>query len=353
MKRIVLTGGGTAGHVYPALALLPELKEYQVNYIGTNAMEKDIVAKFKNVNYYTINAVKLVRKLTVKNLLIPLKLLKSISQAKKFLKEIRPNVVFSKGGFVSVPVVIAAKKLGIPVVSHESDLSMGLANKIILKKCNVMCTTFCETAKLSPKCVWTGQPIRREILNGNASVIKQKFPCNAKPFLLAIGGSLGAKFINEAIWDNIECLTNSYNVIHVIGNKNTPIECNIPNYLQIPYANNVGDLYAAADIVISRAGAGVISELLALQKPMLLLPLSKKCSRGDQIENANLYKKLGYCEMIEEENFSSKKLLQTLQKMQKNRPFYTNNMKNSKTNNANKTIADIIEQVRLDNSLGN
>lgn len=345
MKRIVLTGGGTAGHVYPALALIPYLKEYEIFYIGSSGMEKEILKKEKNIKYYEIESVKLIRKLTLKNLAIPFKLFKGIKQAKNVLKEINPDVIFSKGGFVSVPVVLAGKKLGIPIVSHESDLSMGLANKIILKRCDVMCTTFMQTSKKSLKCVWTGQPIRNDLLNGNPVNIKSKFPSNSKPFLLIIGGSLGAKFINEKIWENIDELTKFFNIIHIIGKQNTPIETSHNNYIQLQFANNIGDLYSSADIVLSRAGSGVINELLVLKKPMLLIPLSKQCSRGDQIENANLFKELGYCEIIEEEDYSSEKLLEMLIKTQKNALFYTNNMKKSTANEANKKIVEIINNL--------
>ena len=343
MKKIVLTGGGTAGHVYPALALIPELKDYEIHYIGSSGMEKEILKKFNKITYHEIPAVKLIRKFTLKNLLIPFKLLKSISITKKVLKEISPNVIFSKGGFVSVPVVLAGKKLNIPVVSHESDLSMGLANKIILKNCNIMCTTFLKTSKVSKKCIHTGQPIRREILDGNPSNIKSKFS-NLNPILLVVGGSLGAGFLNEIVWNNIDQILENFNVIHLTG-RNNKKDMDKENYLQIEYTENMGDYYSAANIVLSRAGAGVINELLELKKPMLLIPLSKKCSRGDQIENAKYFNELGYCEMIQEEEFTQKKLLNNLNKLIKNKEYYINNMKKSEINNANKKIVELLKKV--------
>ncbi len=342
MKKIVFTGGGTAGHVYPIIALLPYFKDYEIHYIGTSGIEKDIVSKFSNIIFHEIPAVKLVRKLTLKNLLIPFKLWSSIRKAKKILKEISPNVIFSKGGFVAVPVVIAGQKLGVPIVSHESDLSMGLANKIILKRCNAMCTTFLETTKGRKKCVYTGQPIRQELLDGIACNIKNKFS-NNNPVVLVIGGSLGSKFINDKIEDALEDLLSSYNVIHITGKGNSN-DIKRENYIQLEYSNNLQDYYACADVVIARAGSGVINELLCLRKPMLLIPLSKKCSRGDQIENAKLFEKLKYAEVIFEEDYSKELLLKKLDLLIKNKEIYKQNMKKSGINNSNAKIVEIIEK---------
>lgn len=342
MKKIVLTGGGTAGHVFPALALIKNLDDYQIHYIGSSGIEKEILKKYSNVVYHEIPAVKLVRSLTLKNLLIPFKLLDCTRKAKKILREISPNIIFSKGGFVSVPVALAGKKLGIPIISHESDLSFGLANKIILKQCDVMCTTFLQTSKHSEKCVYTGQPIRPEVLNGNPAFIRSKFS-KANPTLLALGGSLGARFINDFIWNNLESLVKNYNIIHIVG-KNNKKDVSLDNYLQLEFSDKIGDLYSACDVVISRAGSGVINELLTLRKPMLLIPLSKKCSRGDQIENATLFKKLGYSEIILEEEFSNEKVLSNLNKLIKNKDLYIKNMKKSSINNANEKIVEIIRK---------
>ena len=346
IKKIVLTGGGTAGHVYPALALKEYLDpEYEVHYIGGNGMEKDIVSNEKNIVYHEIEAVKLQRKLTLKNLLIPYKLIKSIHQAKKELKEINPSVIFSKGGFVALPVVIAGKKLGVPVVSHESDLSMGLANKIILKYCNTMCVSFEETCKLSSKCVFTGQPIRKKVLNGNKSNLSFIHSLDKKkPNLLIVGGSSGAKFINEKVIENIDDLLKKFNVIHLTG-KGKIDKIDKPRYIQIEYANNMGDFLNLADIVISRAGSGAINEFLALKKPMLLIPLSKQCSRGDQIENARLYCKLGFADMIEEEDFNKSLFLAKLNNLIENDKIFIKNMQKSNNFNACEKILDIIKNI--------
>lgn len=351
MKKIVLTGGGTAGHIYPALAVSESLGEdYQIHFIGGNGMEKEIVPKEKGITFHEISTVKLQRKLTPKNLLIPFKLIKAVRDAKKVLKEIQPNVIFSKGGFVSVPTVIAGKKLGIPIVSHESDLSFGLANKIILKRCNVMCTTFKQTAKRK-KCVFTGQPIRAKVFKGNRCKILEQGDFDMRlPNLLVIGGSLGAKFINEKIWENVDILTTKFNIVHIAG-KQAKENHTHKNYLQVSYADNIGDYYAFADYAISRAGSGVINELLTLRIPALLIPLSKACSRGDQIENAKLFANMGVAEILQEEEYSQEKFLAKLDNLIKNTENIKKNMKLTQNFNSCEKIIEIIKKVEKKNPL--
>ncbi len=344
-KRIVLTGGGTAGHVYPALALKERIEgEYDIHYIGGKGMEKDIVSKERDITYHEIDAVKLQRKLTAKNLLIPFKLVSSIRYAKKILKTIKPNVIFSKGGFVALPVVIAGRKLGIPIVSHESDLSMGLANKIIFRYCDFMCCAFPSTCKGKDKMIYSGQPIRKKVLSGNKYNLSflPKLDKN-KPNLLVVGGSSGAKFINDKVEDNLEDLLKIFNVIHITGKgKNNKTQNRINGYIQVDYAENMGDYLAVADYIVSRAGSGAINEFLALKKPMLLIPLSKSCSRGDQIENAKLFQSMGYCEMLEEEEFNEKMFLEKLNNLIKNdKKFKENMQKNANFDACDKIIAII------------
>lgn len=345
MKKIVLTGGGTAGHIYPALALVPYLNDYEIHYIGSNNMEKEILKNYKSIIYHEIPSVKLIRKFTLKNFLIPFKLYNSISKSKKILREINPNIIFSKGGFVSVPVVFAGKSLKIPIVSHESDLSMGLANKLILKKCDVMCTTFIKTTNISKKCIFTGQPIRQEILNSNSQIYRKNFFSN-KPILLVIGGSQGAKFLNEIVRKNLKEILKRFNVIHLTG-KNNLSKVKDESLIELEYSNNISELYSSCDFALSRAGSGVINELLALKKPMLLIPLSKKCSRGDQIENAKYFKDLGYADLLLEDEYTDKKLVENLDNLIKNRAYYVNNMRNSQANKANEKIIEIIKNTEL------
>jgi len=345
MKKIVLTGGGTAGHVYPALAVAQLLKDkYELHYIGGNGFEKSILSNEKNITYHQINAVKLERKFTLKNLLIPFKLFRSIRDAKKIIKEISPVAVFSKGGFVSLPVVIGANKLSVPVVSHESDLSMGLANKIILHYCDLMCTAFEKTAEKNSKCIFTGQPIREELLNGNKSNLAFYNQLSSLPNLLVVGGSSGAGFLNKIVKENLNQLCDKFNVIHITG-KNKFEKLEHKNYYQIEYASNMGDFLNLADYVISRAGSGAINEFLTLEKPMLLIPLSKACSRGDQIENAKLFCELGYADMLEEEEYNKEKLIQKLNNLVENDKIFIKNMKKSIKNDARIKICNALEKI--------
>lgn len=347
MKRIVLTGGGTAGHIYPALAVRERLDEsVEVHFIGGKGMEKEIIAKEKDITFHEIRTVKLERKLTLSNLLIPFKLFEAIKDAKKKLKEINPDIIFSKGGFVSVPTVLAAAKLGIPVVSHESDLSMGLANKIILKKCDVMCTSFPDTMKDNPKCVYTGQPIRKKIFEGKKSKVwdNNNFDKNL-PCLLVVGGSLGAKFINEKVWVNLDKLCENFNVIHITGKQAKETHSH-KNYKQISYAENIGDYFAFSDIVLSRAGSGAINEFVALSLPALLIPLSKECSRGDQIENAKLFAKYGVADVLEEQDYDDAMFLIKLNNLFKNREKFKKNMKKLANFDASVKIVEILKNLK-------
>ena len=341
-KTIILTGGGTAGHVMPNIALLPELKKHfsRICYIGTNGIEKEIAQK-NNIEFFEIEAVKLVRKLTPKNLLIPFKLLKSIKTCKKLIKQINPDVIFSKGGYVSIPVAIAGKKCGINVISHESDLSIGLANKIISKYCAVVCTSFFETAKNNKKFIYTGSPIRTQIFNGNKSKIFEKYNFDKnKPTVLFLGGSLGSKAINSCVEKCQAQLCEKYNIIHICG-KNMN-ETTQQNYLRIKFANNIEDFFSASDIVVCRSGANTLFELLSINKPMLLIPLPKTQSRGDQIENAENFYKNNYAEIIYQENLTLQTLLEKIEKILKNKQFYIKNQQKANIKNANKNIVDII-----------
>jgi len=341
MKKIVLCGGGTAGHIYPALALVDDLKKFEIHYIGSNGIEKEILKNYQNIVFHEIPSVKLQRKITVKNLLIPFKLFSAIKKAKQILSEIKPDIIFSKGGYVSLPVAFAGKKLGIKVISHESDLSMGLANKLILKKCDIMCTTFPQTMNGHKKIVYTGQPLRKSVLSGNGNFVKNMFP-SSKPILLVIGGSQGAKFINEIVWANIDSLTKDFNVLHICGKGNKNRKIKNENYKQFEYVSNIGDFYAGTSIAISRAGCGVISELKANKIPSLLIPLSKKCSRGDQVENAKLFSQYGYCEMLEEEEYTKNRFISLIRSIQTNKEKYVKNINKDKSPLANKKIIELI-----------
>ena len=283
--KIVLTGGGTAGHIIPNLALVDDLKNYfdEIVYIGSGKqLEKDLIQSY-NIDYYDIDTPKLIRKLTLKNLTIPIKLIKSLAQCKKLLQNISPSVVFSKGGYVSFPVVIAAHKLGIKVVAHESDLSMGLANNICKRYCDKICTTFQETAK-GKKFVYTGAPIRKEFKSAR---ISSQF-ANSLKTILFVGGSQGATEINNFVTSNLSTLTQRFNVIHLCG-KGKASGLQNPHYKEIEFSNDMPKLINQCDVVFTRGGSNALFEILAIAKPMIIYPLSKKESRGDQIENAQYF----------------------------------------------------------------
>lgn len=336
MKRIILTGGGTAGHVTPNIALLPKLREldYDIHYIGScNGIEKKLIEDTK-IPYYGIASGKLRRYFDPKNFTDPFRVLKGYGQARKLLKKLKPDIIFSKGGFVAVPVVLAAKSRHIPVIIHESDMTPGLANKLSLSSASKVCCNFPETMKFIPegKAVLTGSPIREELLHGNKMEALKLcgFTAN-KPVILVIGGSQGSVVVNDAIRGILPELLKKYQVIHLCGKgKLDPDKVGLEGYIQFEYAKKeLADLFALADVCISRAGANAICELLALRKPNLLIPLSANASRGDQILNARSFERLGYSKVLEEEEITNEKLLQTIRDLYKNREQYIEAMSKS------------------------
>lgn len=344
--KIIMTGGGTAGHVTPNLALVPKLKEkgFEVKYIGSyDGIEKEII-RDANIPYFEISSGKLRRYFDMKNFSDPFKVIKGVYQASRILSKEKPDVVFSKGGFVAVPVVIAASMKRIPVISHESDLTPGLANKLSAPFCDKLCVTFRESLKYvkDGKGQLTGTPIREEILNG--SKLKGLKICgfnNDKEILLVIGGSLGAKSINEEVRKNIKEILMEFNVIHICGKGNMDNSMlNLNGYNQYEYVKEeLPHLLQAADYVISRAGANVIFELLALKKPTLLIPLSKKISRGDQILNANSFEKEGYSIVLDEDEMMEKNnLMEKITELKGRKKELITNMQNSDAKNGVEAI---------------
>lgn len=352
MKKIILTGGGTAGHVTPNLALVPKLKEagFDICYVGSyNGMEKELVEK-AGIPYKGISSGKLRRYFDLKNFTDPFRVLKGFAEANKIMKEYKPDVVFSKGGFVSVPVVLAAKKHKIPIVSHESDMTPGLANKITLSSCTKICCNFPETINYLPKdkAVLTGCPIRGELLTGSKEQGLKLTGFNSeKPVLLIIGGSLGSVKVNQAVREILPRLIKDYQVVHLCGKGNLDETLtNMPGYVQYEYMSDpLKHLFAMADIVISRAGANAICELLALQKPALLIPLSAAASRGDQILNANSFKNQGFSEVLEEERLSADKLYEAVTQLYENRNQYIQKMKKSSQSDAVSMIVGMLNEL--------
>ena len=351
MKKIVLTGGGTAGHVTPNIALLPELKKrgYEVHYIGSKeGIERKLMEEF-DVTYYPISSGKLRRYFDPKNFIDPFRVLKGFGEASSLLKKIKPDVVFSKGGFVAVPVVLAAKRRKIPAIIHESDMTPGLANKICIPCAAKICANFPETLQALPegKAVLTGSPIRKELFSGNklAGLEFCHFTAN-KPVILIIGGSLGSVVVNEAVRAVLPTLLEKFQVIHLCGKGKIDEKLtHTPGYVQFEYIKKeLSDLLDAADVVISRAGANAICELLALRKPNILIPLSAAASRGDQILNAASFEKQGYSYVIQEEKLTNDELLTAIDNVYENRQTYIDKMEQSKLNKSIETIVDMIEE---------
>lgn len=352
MKKIVLTGGGTAGHVTPNIALIPGLKRmgYEIRYIGSyDGIEKKLIEDI-GISYTGISSGKLRRYMSAKNFTDPFRVLKGYSEAKAFMKSYRPDVVFSKGGFVSVPVVLAAKKYKIPVIIHESDMTPGLANKLSIPSATKVCHNFPETAEYLPKgkAVLTGSPIRAELLKGDSE--KGGSMCgfkNDKPVIMVIGGSLGAVAVNNAVREALPELLKSFHIVHLCGKgkMDSSLE-NTEGYKQFEYIKDeLKDLFAMSDIIISRAGANAICEISALKKPSILIPLSANASRGDQILNANSFKKQGFSEVIEEENLTTKLLTDTVFSVYENRQKYIDAMEKSGQHNGVKIILELIKEV--------
>lgn len=352
MKRIVLTGGGTAGHVTPNIALIPTLQKegFEVHYIGSyDGIEKKLIEEM-GIPYYGISSGKLRRYFDLKNFSDPFKVLKGYSEAKKLLKKLQPDVVFSKGGFVTVPVVIAAKHCSIPAIIHESDMTPGLANKLAIPSATKVCCNFPETLQYLPegKSVLTGSPIRKELMAGSKEKALQFLGfTNYKPVIMIIGGSLGSVAINNAIRDNLDVLLQKFQIVHLCGEGklDTSLE-NKKGYRQFEYIKKeLADIFALSDVVISRAGANAICELLALRKPNILIPLSAAASRGDQILNARSFEKQGFSVVIEEENLTNKSLIDAIDEVYMHKDKYVGAMKNSSQTDAIKTISELIKMV--------
>ena len=351
-KKILLTGGGTAGHVTPNIALLPKLKElgYEIQYIGSyEGIEKTLIEEM-GIPYTGISSGKLRRYLSAKNFTDPFRVLKGFGEAKKFIKAYKPDVVFSKGGFVSVPVIFAAKKYKIPAIIHESDMTPGLANKLSIPSAAKVCHNFPETAQYLPKdkAVLTGSPIRRELLQGNklSGLNMCGFSAN-KPVIMVIGGSLGAASVNEAVRSALPELLKKFQIVHLCGKGKMDSSYNgMEGYRQFEYIKaELRDLFAMSDIVISRAGANAICEIAALKKPSILIPLSARASRGDQILNSNSFQKQGFSEVLEEEDLTAQKLTQFVNQVYDNKQIYIDAMEKAGATNAVDVIIQLIEDI--------
>jgi UDP-N-acetylglucosamine--N-acetylmuramyl-(pentapeptide) pyrophosphoryl-undecaprenol N-acetylglucosamine transferase len=334
-KKIILTGGGTAGHVTPNIALLPQLKAegYEVVYIGSkDGMEKGLVEAC-GIDYRGISSGKLRRYIDMKNLTDIFRVIKGIGEATSIIRKEKPDIIFSKGGFVSVPVAVGGFLNRVPVVAHESDITPGLANKLATPFADKVCVTFPEALKYvkGGKGVLTGTPIRRELFEGKReSGLKMCGFDGTRPVILVMGGSLGSVKINNSLREILPTLTESFDIVHLCGKGNMDLTVSNPHYKQFEYINEeLKDLFAAADMVVSRAGSNAISEFLALKKPMLLIPLSRAASRGDQILNADSFKAHGFAAVLQEEELTADTLANEINMLYNNRTGYISAMDKS------------------------
>lgn len=352
MKKIILTGGGTAGHVMPHLALIPHLLEkgYHIDYIGSKSgIERSLIEK-ENLPYYSISSGKLRRYFSFKNFTDVFSIIIGIIQSIFLIRRLSPSVVFSKGGFVTVPVVIGAWINRVPIVIHESDLTPGLANKIALKFTSKICTTFPETLNYLPKNkgVYTGAPIRETLFTGDKiKALEFTGLSSTKPIILVTGGSLGAKAINHSLREILPDLLSNYQVIHLCGKENISYKHeNINGYKQYEFiGEQMADIYAASTLVISRAGSNTITELLALKKLNILIPLPANQSRGDQLQNADIFQKAGFSKILLQETLTPKTLLNAIDNLMKNQDTYIQAMSHANRQNGVTAILSIIENI--------
>ena len=353
MKRIILTGGGTAGHVTPNIALLPRLKElgYDIHYIGSyTGIEKELIEQF-GIPYHGISSGKLRRYFDWKNFTDPFRVLKGFQEANKLIKVLDPDVIFSKGGFVSVPVVMAGKRNHVPTIIHESDMTPGLANKLSIPSASKVCCNFPETMQHLPegKAVLSGSPIRQELLQGDAEAAKKLCGFTEdKPVILIVGGSLGSVIVNDAVRAILPELLKEFQVVHLCGKgKLDESLVGTPGYVQFEYIQQeLKDIFALTDLVISRAGANAICELLALHKPNLLIPLSANASRGDQILNARSFERQGFSLVLEEEELTNEVLLEAIHKLHREKDAYIAAMQSSSQQDSINTIIELIENAK-------
>lgn len=353
--RIVLTGGGTAGHVLPNLALVEKLHKsgWQVDYLGGCGGIEQTLVEAADIPFYAISTGKLRRYFSWTTFVEPLRILKGIAQAYGVLGKLKTNLVFSKGGFVAFPVVVAAWMRRIPVVAHESDMTPGLANRLSFPFIKILCVNFNEAKqhfKHPEKIRVTGTPIRQILFEGNATKgLKRAGFQRIKPCLLMMGGSQGSDCMNRALRDALPRLLIQYHVIHLCGKGRIRPELqNTPGYFQLEYANEeLPDLLAASSLVVSRAGANSLCELLALKKPHLLIPLSKKVSRGDQIHNARYFEQQAISEVVQEEDLTATSLIAAIEAIVRTRDQRIERMQALSLESAAAKIIDIIAPYRI------
>lgn len=350
MKRIILTGGGSAGHVTANLALLPSLMNngWEVHYIGTeNGIENSIVSKDK-VTYHSIRTGKLRRYFDFRNFIDPFNVIIGIIQSYIILRKLKPSIVFAKGGFVSLPVIVSSWALGIPAITHEGDVSLGLANKLSLPFIRKICVSFEETLQyVGRKGVYTGLPVRKEILGGN--VDKGFQICDFeqdKPIILVMGGSQGSRNINRLLRESLVDILPHFNVIHICGKGNIDMTFDHRGYRQFEYlTDELPHVFAVSDITISRSGTASVFEILALKKPAIFIPLTTNASRGEQLLNAGSFERNGLSKVLQEHEITKQRLYEEILDLYKNRDVYIGNMKKYQIPNSIDEIMKLICEI--------
>jgi len=351
-KRILFTGGGTAGHVIVNLALIPYFQKHGwvIDYIGSKqGIERDLISNISGITYYPISTGKLRRYMSLENFKDPFKVLKGTYDAWNIIRKTKPNIIFSIGGFVSVPVVVAARFRRVPTIIHESDLTPGLANKLATPFAKKVLTTFPETTKFLPekKAIYVGAVIREELFQGEKTRgLTLTNLTTEKPIFLIMGGSIGSQKINGIVRENLDELLERFQFIHICGHDNIDPSLNQKGYVQFEYLNDdLKDIFAITDSVISRAGANAIFEFLALNLPMLLIPLSLSASRGDQIDNAKSFKKNGFAHVLPEEELTTERFLKEIKYLEKAAPIIRDRMKQYKSEESRDQVIKIIEKI--------
>lgn len=342
MKKILFCGGGSAGHVIPNIALIEQLGEYETAYIGTGAIEESI-CKLNQIKFYKFDAVKFARGKILCNLTIPFKLIKSVKQAGKLLDEIKPDLLFCKGGYVCIPPTIAAKRRKIPIIAHESDIEAGLANKLIASKCEKLLTAFPVTATKFKNGKFVGTPMRDNLFGRNKNEAMAAFKLDARPTVIVFGGGSGSKIINDNLRKIIFELCKKINVLHLCG-KGNAINTNVYGYRQLEFAEDMGLVYACADGAVARCGSNSANELIALKIPTLFIPLENSSSRGDQVKNAEYFENRGLCRTLREKNLSPSLLSDAIDELLRDEKLKTA-LGNNKTECGNKAIIREIKSV--------
>ena len=353
MKRIVLTGGGTAGHVTPHLALIPHLLSagYEIHYVGTpDGIERTMMEKMDSITYHAVESGKLRRYFDLKNVSDAFKVLKGCFQADRLMKELKPDVCFSKGGFVAVPVVRGAYRAGVPVLCHESDLTPGLANRLCVKYARKIACTFPECAKaMGEKGVHTGTPLREALFEGSRQEgLRLSGFDGSRPILLMTGGSLGAQSVNKALREALPEITKRFDVVHLTGKGNLDETLlNHPAYRQFEFVTDeMPHLLSAADIVLSRAGSNTLCELQALKKPMLLVPYPLGASRGDQILNAKSFRERGIAHVLDQDQMNKDTLSAAINDLYESRESLIAALEKEPAANGTEKILRLIEEIQ-------